>query len=46
MISFVKLYPGAEHGWTTRYSDEDEFAIKSAEESHQDMLAWFTKHVN
>ncbi|XP_057497018.1 endo-1,3;1,4-beta-D-glucanase-like isoform X2 [Actinidia eriantha] len=44
--SFVKLYPGTEHGWTTRYSDEDEFAIKSSEESHQDMLAWFTKHVN
>ncbi|XP_057495576.1 endo-1,3;1,4-beta-D-glucanase-like [Actinidia eriantha] len=44
--SFVKVYPGTEHGWTTRYSDEDESAIKSAEESHQDMLAWFTKHVN
>ncbi|CAL5397358.1 unnamed protein product [Camellia sinensis] len=43
--SFVKMFPGTEHGWTVRYSDEDENAVKSAEEAHQDMLDWFTKHV-
>ncbi|GAU33452.1 hypothetical protein TSUD_380880, partial [Trifolium subterraneum] len=39
--SFVKLYPGVTHGWTVRYNAEDEVAVKSAEEAHQDMLNWF-----
>ncbi|KAK2646895.1 hypothetical protein Ddye_022090 [Dipteronia dyeriana] len=43
--SFVKIYPGVAHGWTVKYNDEDEFAIKSAEEAHEDMLNWFTKYV-
>ncbi|XP_057433186.1 endo-1,3;1,4-beta-D-glucanase-like isoform X2 [Lotus japonicus] len=43
--SFVKLYPGVSHGWTVRYNVDDEAAVKSAEEAHQDMLNWFTKHV-
>ncbi|KAL2341230.1 hypothetical protein Fmac_009170 [Flemingia macrophylla] len=43
--SFVKLYPGVSHGWTVRYNDDDEAAVKSAEEAHQDMLNWFVKHV-
>ncbi|KAF7146543.1 hypothetical protein RHSIM_Rhsim04G0207900 [Rhododendron simsii] len=41
--SFVKIYPGVSHGWSVRYSDDDESAVKSAEESHEDMLNWFTK---
>ncbi|KAK4266425.1 hypothetical protein QN277_027348 [Acacia crassicarpa] len=43
--SFVKTYPGVSHGWTVRYNVEDEAAVKSAEEAHQDMLNWFTKHI-
>ena len=43
--SFVKIFPGVAHGWTVRYSVEDESAVKSAEEAHLDMLNWFTKYV-
>uniref|UniRef100_A0A7N2LWZ3 Dienelactone hydrolase domain-containing protein n=1 Tax=Quercus lobata TaxID=97700 RepID=A0A7N2LWZ3_QUELO len=43
--SFVKIFPGVAHGWTVRYNAEDESAVKSAEESHLDMLNWFTKYV-
>ncbi|CAI9776836.1 unnamed protein product [Fraxinus pennsylvanica] len=43
--SYVKIFPGVAHGWTTRYKDDDEFAVKSAQESHSDMLNWFTKHI-
>ncbi|XP_058077827.1 endo-1,3;1,4-beta-D-glucanase-like [Magnolia sinica] len=43
--SFVKIFPGVEHGWTVRYSDDDEAAVKKAEESHQDLLGCFTKYV-
>ncbi|XP_059300051.1 endo-1,3;1,4-beta-D-glucanase-like [Lycium ferocissimum] len=42
---FVKVYPGVAHGWTVRYNVEDKKAVQSAEEAHQDMLDWFTKHV-
>ncbi|KAG8370174.1 hypothetical protein BUALT_Bualt14G0089800 [Buddleja alternifolia] len=43
--SFVKIFPGVCHGWTTRYNDDDESAVKSAEESHLDMLNWFDKYI-
>ncbi|KAG5627945.1 hypothetical protein H5410_013163 [Solanum commersonii] len=43
--AFVKIFPGVTHGWSVRYDDEDELAVKSAEESHQDMLGWFEKHL-
>ncbi|XP_058209151.1 endo-1,3;1,4-beta-D-glucanase-like isoform X1 [Rhododendron vialii] len=43
--SFVKIFPGVEHGWTVRYKDEDEVAVKCADEAHQDMLNWFVKYV-
>ncbi|CAK9161887.1 unnamed protein product [Ilex paraguariensis] len=43
--SFVKIFPGVAHGWTMRYKDDDESAVKSAEEAHGDMLNWFTKYV-
>ncbi|WMV47466.1 hypothetical protein MTR67_040851 [Solanum verrucosum] len=42
---FVKIYPGVSHGWTVRYNVEDKKTVQSAEEAHQDMLDWFTKHV-
>ncbi|KAL1825616.1 hypothetical protein DCAR_0313791 [Daucus carota subsp. sativus] len=42
---FVKMFPGTVHGWTVRYDDNDENAVKSAEEAHEDMLTWFNKHV-
>ncbi|XP_049388416.1 hydrolase tropI-like [Solanum stenotomum] len=42
---FVKIYAGVSHGWTVRYNVEDKKAVQSAEEAHQDMLDWFTKHV-
>ncbi|THG19083.1 hydrolase tropI-like [Camellia sinensis] len=43
--SFVKIFPGVSHGWSVRYDLGDESAIKSAEESHGDMLSWFKKYV-
>lgn len=43
--SFVKIFPGVAHGWAVRYKAEDEFAVKSAEEAHQDMLDWFLAHI-
>lgn len=43
--SFVKIFPGVAHGWTVRYDDEDQSAVKSAEEAHLDMLNWFQKYV-
>lgn len=43
--AFVKIFPGVTHGWAVRYNDEDELAVKSAEESHRDMLGWFEKHL-
>ncbi|KAL8515395.1 hypothetical protein ACS0TY_014194 [Phlomoides rotata] len=41
--SFVKIYPGVDHGWTLRY--DDEFAVKSAEEAQSDMINWLTKYI-
>ncbi|KAM1691432.1 hypothetical protein ACFX15_032511 [Malus domestica] len=38
--SRVKIFPKVEHGWTTRYNDEDEAACKAAEEAYQDLLEW------
>ncbi|KAL3828833.1 hypothetical protein ACJIZ3_017635 [Penstemon smallii] len=43
---FVKIFPGVSHGWTVRYKDEDELGVKSAQEAHNDMLAWFVKYLN
>ena len=43
--SYVKIFPGVAHGWTVKYNADDESAVKSAEESHLDMLNWFTKYV-
>ncbi|KAL9252541.1 hypothetical protein AKJ16_DCAP16554 [Drosera capensis] len=44
--SFVKIFPGVAHGWSVRYSLEDESAVRSAEEAQGDLLNWFLKHVN
>ncbi|XP_019197707.1 PREDICTED: endo-1,3;1,4-beta-D-glucanase-like [Ipomoea nil] len=43
--SFVKVFPGVKHGWTLRYDDKDEEAIKVAEEAHSDMLNWLTNYI-
>ncbi|KAK8548519.1 hypothetical protein V6N13_054689 [Hibiscus sabdariffa] len=43
--SMVKVFPGVGHGWTMRYNDEDESAVKSAQEAHDDMFNWFNKYV-
>ncbi|KAL8171354.1 hypothetical protein V2J09_023158 [Rumex salicifolius] len=43
--SFVKIFPGVSHGWTVRYNTDDEPEVKSAEEAHRDMLAWFSKYI-
>ncbi|XP_028058804.1 endo-1,3;1,4-beta-D-glucanase-like isoform X2 [Camellia sinensis] len=43
--SFVKIFPGVSHGWSVRYDIGNESAVKSAEESHGDMLSWFKKYV-
>ncbi|KOM33599.1 hypothetical protein LR48_Vigan01g315500 [Vigna angularis] len=43
--SFVKIYPGVEHGWAVRYDTEDAEAVKAAEEAHKDLLDWLAKHL-
>ncbi|XP_024964886.1 endo-1,3;1,4-beta-D-glucanase-like isoform X2 [Cynara cardunculus var. scolymus] len=43
--SFVKIFPGVSHGWASRYSEDDEVAVMSAQEAHTDMLNWLTKYV-
>ncbi|MCD9641126.1 hypothetical protein HAX54_027045 [Datura stramonium] len=30
--AFVKIFSGVEHGWSARYKNEDEAALKSVEE--------------
>ncbi|KAL4590217.1 hypothetical protein LXL04_003143 [Taraxacum kok-saghyz] len=40
---FVKIYSGVSHGWTVRWKDDDEIAVKCAKEAHEDLLAWFAK---
>ncbi|KAL0458061.1 UNVERIFIED_CONTAM: 1,4-beta-D-glucanase [Sesamum latifolium] len=45
VANFVKIFPGVVHGWTMRYKLDDEKAVKSAEEAHEDMLNWFIKYV-
>jgi len=44
--SFVKIYPGVAHGWTVRYDENDEVAVKNAEEAHVKMLEWLNKYLN
>ncbi|XP_051130084.1 endo-1,3;1,4-beta-D-glucanase-like [Andrographis paniculata] len=43
--NFVKVYPNVKHGWTLKYNDTDEPAVKSAAEAHTDMLNWFIKYL-
>ncbi|KAL3641943.1 hypothetical protein CASFOL_012758 [Castilleja foliolosa] len=43
--SLVKIIPGAQHGWTTRYNDTDKAAVKRAREAHRDTLHWFIKYL-
>ncbi|KAI8561428.1 hypothetical protein RHMOL_Rhmol04G0338900 [Rhododendron molle] len=42
---FLKIFPGVSHGWTVKYPSDDEEAVKSAAEAHQDMLDWFAKFI-
>ncbi|XP_076898790.1 uncharacterized protein LOC143552460 [Bidens hawaiensis] len=42
---FVKIYPGVNHGWTTRYNDDDAAEVKSAEEAQQDLVEWLKKYL-
>ncbi|KAJ4722351.1 endo-1,31,4-beta-D-glucanase-like [Melia azedarach] len=42
---YVKIFPKVVHGWTVRYSVEDEAAVKRAEEAHENLLEWFSKYV-
>ncbi|KAE8714572.1 Alpha/beta-Hydrolases superfamily protein isoform 3 [Hibiscus syriacus] len=42
---FVKMFPKCSHGWTLRYNVSDPAAVSRADEAHQDMLNWFTKHI-
>ncbi|XP_076927327.1 endo-1,3;1,4-beta-D-glucanase-like [Bidens hawaiensis] len=42
---FVKIYPGVNHGWTSRYNDDDAAEVKNAEEAQQDLVDWFKKYL-
>ncbi|KAJ4833813.1 hypothetical protein Tsubulata_038283 [Turnera subulata] len=43
--SYVKVFPGVAHGWSIRYEDGDEQAVRNAEEAQKEMLDWLIKHV-
>lgn len=43
--SYVKIFPGVAHGWTVRYSNDDEMAVKNAEEAHRILIDWCIKYV-
>ncbi|KAK1398983.1 DLH domain-containing protein [Heracleum sosnowskyi] len=43
--SYVKIFHGTKHGWTTRYKDEDKMEVESAEEAHKELITWFNKHL-
>ncbi|KAJ3693750.1 hypothetical protein LUZ60_009230 [Juncus effusus] len=43
--SYVKIFPGVQHGWSVRYELNDTSAVAKAEEAHKDLLDWFTKYV-
>lgn len=43
--SFVKIFSGVGHGWASRYNEDDESAVRSAEEAHTDMLNWLSNHL-
>ena len=45
MDSYVKIFPKVSHGWIVRYNVEDEAAVKSAEESHYNLLEWFAMYL-
>lgn len=42
----MKIFLGVAHGWTVRYKNDDEAAVKSAEEAHTHMIEWFAEYVN
>ncbi|CAI0422599.1 unnamed protein product, partial [Linum tenue] len=44
-VCYVKIFPGVSHGWTMKYKEDDDSAVKVAEEAHLDMLNWFLKYV-
>jgi dienelactone hydrolase len=43
--SFVKIFPGVNHGWTVRYDENDEHAVEKANEAHKLMIDWFAKYL-
>ncbi|CAL4893432.1 unnamed protein product [Urochloa decumbens] len=45
VVHFVKIFPGARHGWSVRYRHDDVFAVKRAEEALADMIGWFNKNL-
>ncbi|CAN6342113.1 unnamed protein product [Urochloa humidicola] len=44
-VHFVKIFPGARHGWSVRYRHDDVFAVKRAEEALADTIGWFNKNL-
>ncbi|KAL3680724.1 hypothetical protein R1sor_023680 [Riccia sorocarpa] len=43
--SFLKIFPGMEHGWAVRYDVNVPEQVKAAHEAHDDMLGWYKKHL-
>ncbi|KAG6547877.1 hypothetical protein Mapa_010697 [Marchantia paleacea] len=43
--SYVKIFEGVEHGWTTRYDTDDKTARQRAEEAHKEAITFFSKHL-
>ena len=41
----MKIFPKVAHGWSVKYKDDDEEAVKCANEAHKDMLDWFVKYL-
>ena len=43
--SFVKIFPGVQHGWSVRYDENDAQAVEKANEAHKLMIDWFAKYL-
>ncbi|KAL3641941.1 hypothetical protein CASFOL_012756 [Castilleja foliolosa] len=43
--TYIKIFEGARHGWTTRYNDTDAPAVQRAAKAHKKMLNWFNKYL-
>ncbi|KAL3625028.1 hypothetical protein CASFOL_031696 [Castilleja foliolosa] len=43
--TYIEIFEGAKHGWTTKYNDTDAPAVERAAKARTKMLDWFNKYL-